>query len=52
MTHAQLQQEQEESKLEFRRFRERMSLGTPTAHKDISIILPSRGGQVLCRRIL
>jgi len=38
MAHAQLQQELEESKAEIQRLRERMSLGTPTVHKDLSLI--------------
>ena len=36
MAHAQLQQELEESKLEIQRLRERISLGAPTVHKDVS----------------
>jgi len=38
MAYAQLQQELENSKLEIQRLRERMSLGTPTIHKDLSLI--------------
>jgi len=38
MAHTQLQQELEESKLEFQRLRKRMSLGAPTIHKDLSLI--------------
>ena len=38
MAHAQLQQELEESKLEIQRLRERMSLGAPIVHKDLSLI--------------
>jgi len=38
MAYAQLQQELEESKSEIQRLRERMSLGTPTVHKDLSLI--------------
>ena len=38
MAYAQLQKEVEESKLEIQRLRERMSLGTPTVHKDLSVI--------------
>ena len=37
MAYAQ-QQELEESKSEIQRLRERMSLGTPTVHKDLSLI--------------
>jgi len=39
MAYAQLQQEIEESKSEIQRLRELMSLGTPTVHKDLSLIL-------------
>ena len=39
MAYAQLQQELEESKSEIQRLKERMSLGTPTVHKDLSLIL-------------
>jgi len=39
MAYAQLQQELEESKSEIQRLRERMSLGTPTVHKDLSLSL-------------
>jgi len=38
MTDARLQQELDESKLEIQRLRERMSLGAPTVHKDLSLI--------------
>ena len=38
MAYAQLQQELEESKSEIQRLRERMSLGTPTVHNDLSLI--------------
>jgi len=38
MAYAQLQKEVEESKLEIQRLRERMSLGTPTIHKELSLI--------------
>ena len=38
MAYEQLQQELEESKLEIQSLRERMSLGTPTVHKDLSLI--------------
>jgi hypothetical protein len=38
MAYAQIQQELEESKLEIQRLRERMSLGAPTVHKDLSLI--------------
>jgi len=38
MAYAQLQQELEESKSEIQRFRERISLGTPTVRKDLSLI--------------
>jgi hypothetical protein len=38
MAHVQLQQELEESKAEIQRLRERMSLGTPTVHKNLSLI--------------
>jgi len=38
MAYAQLQQELEESKSEIQRLRDRMSLGTPTVHKDLSLI--------------
>jgi hypothetical protein len=38
MAHAQLEQELEESKAEIQRLRERMSLGTATVHKDLSLI--------------
>jgi hypothetical protein len=38
MAYAQIQQELEESKLEIQRLRERMSLGPPTVHKELSLI--------------
>jgi hypothetical protein len=38
MAYTQIQQELEESKLEIQRHRERMSLGPPTVHKDLSLI--------------
>ena len=38
MAYAQLQQEREEPKSEIQRIRERMSLGAPTVHKDLSLI--------------
>jgi len=38
MVYAQLQQKLEESKLEIQRLRERMSIGTQTVHKDLSLI--------------
>ena len=38
MAYAQLLQELEESKSEIQRRRERMSLGAPTVHKDLSLI--------------
>jgi len=38
MAYAQLQQELEESKSEIQRLRQLMSLGTPTVHKDLSLI--------------
>jgi len=38
MTDARLQSELEESKQEIRRLRERLSLGTPTVHKDMSLV--------------
>jgi len=38
MAYAQLQQEVEESKLEIERLRERMCLGAPTIHKELSLI--------------
>ena len=38
MAYAQLQQELEESKSEIQRLRERMSLGAPTVHKNLSLV--------------
>jgi len=38
MAYAQLQKEVEESKLEIQRLRQRMSLGAPTIHKELSLI--------------
>ena len=38
MADARLQAELEESKQEIRRLRESLSLGTPTVHKDISLV--------------
>jgi len=38
MAYAQLQKEVGESKLEIQRLRERMSLGAPTIHKELSLI--------------
>ena len=38
MTDARLQAELEESKQGIRRLRERSSLGTPTVHKDLSLV--------------
>jgi len=38
MAYAQLQKEVEESKLEIQRLKERMFLGAPTIHKEISLI--------------
>jgi len=38
MVYAQLQQEIEDSRSEIQRLRERMSLGAPTVHKDLSLI--------------
>ena len=38
MVDASLQAELEESKQEIRRLRERLSLGTPTVHKDLSLV--------------
>jgi len=46
MAYAQLQHKLEETKLEIQRLRQRMSLGTPTVHKDLSLIslIPSWSG--------
>jgi len=46
MAYAQLQKEVEESKLEIQRLRQRMSLGAPTIHKELSLIalIPKRPG--------
>jgi len=38
MAYAQLQKEVEESTSEIKRLRERMPLGAPTVHKDLSLI--------------
>jgi hypothetical protein len=38
MTDVRLQAELEESKAEIQRLREHMPMGTPTAHKDLSLI--------------
>jgi hypothetical protein len=38
MAYAQIQQKLEEAKLDIQRLRERMSLGSPTVHKDLSLI--------------
>ena len=38
MADAHLQVELEESKQEIQRLRERLSLGTPTVHKDLSLV--------------
>ena len=46
MTDARLQAELAESKNEIQRLRERLSVGTPTVHKDLSLIslVPKRSG--------
>ena len=46
MAYALLQKEVEESKLEVQILRGRMSLGTPSVHKDLSVIalIPKRSG--------
>ena len=46
MTDARLQAELAESKIEIQRLRERLSVGTPTVHKDLSLIslVPKRSG--------
>jgi len=38
MADARLQADLEESKQEIRRLRERLSLGTPTVYKDLSLV--------------
>jgi len=46
MAYALLQKEVEESKLQVQIFRGRMSLGTPTVHRELSVIapIPKRSG--------
>jgi len=52
MAYAHLQKEVEESKLEIRRLRERMSLGAPTIYKELLLSHLSRSGQAQSRRII
>jgi len=55
MAYAQLQKEVEESKSEFQRLRERMSLAAPTIHKELSLIalIPKWPGSAdeSCRKV-